>query len=170
MIKFLFAAFVACILGLALQSFGDRQTVEEKAEKAALGPINQVGGYVRANYRLDTITNTGRDTFGLVGRNSTTLRNAVASYTPFLSLYTFDLMITRRAISGTPNVRVYLDKAATNPATVTGWVTIDSTIAVAGNSNIKISEITGELYRLRINGAGTHITEFKVNCVMKKKN
>lgn len=172
--KFLFAALAVCLLGLALQSAGNKATEAEKEEISALNSggtyFAAVGGYVRANYRLDTITNGELDTIGLVGRNSTTLNNAVASYTPFISLYTLDVMVTRTIINGTPSVKVFLEKSATTIPTAGGWLTIDSTSSVTGTANIKVSEITGEIYRLRVKGVGTQNTAYKINCLLKKKN
>ena len=165
----LFLALVMCLLGAVMQSAGNRETSQERAEMEALG-ANSVGGYFRTNYRLDTITNTEIDTIGVLSRNSTTANNALASYTPFLSLYAYDLTVNRTSLTGTANVKVYLDKSTTTAPTATAWMVIDSTTTTSGVGQIKISEMTGEIYRLRVKGTGTQSTSYKLNGLAKKKN
>ena len=180
--KFLFAGFVACLLGLALQAFAPSKTVEKEAEVVKVETVTgengeaakmywAVGGYVRTNYRLDTITNAELDTFGLVSRTSTTAANALASYTPFISLYSLDLSIRRTNISGTTSVKMYLDKSATTTPTATGWLTVDSTSTTGATvGQISRSELLGEIYRVRIVGAGTQSSSYLVQGIAKKKN
>lgn len=178
MFRILFTAFVACLLGLSLQSFKPLPVEEAPAKVMGLkswhapmvAQAYAVGGYVRTNYRLDTITNTEKDTFGLVSRNSTTAANALASYTPFLSLYTLDLTINRINISGTTSVKLYLDKSATTTPTAAGWMLVDSTSTTSGVGQIRIVELTGEIYRLRVVGTGTQSSSYKVNGLLKKLN
>ncbi len=152
--RFLFGAFVLCLLGISLQSAGSK------------GPSEKI----RAIYRLDTITNTEVDTFGLTKRTSTTANNALASYEPLISLYTLDVSVVRTSISGTPNVKVYLEKSATTTPTATGWLTIDSTTTTSGVGQISISEMRGEIYRFRVKGTGTQSTSYKMDCLLKKLN
>ncbi len=180
--KFAFLGLMICLLGLALQAFAPAKTVEKEAEVVKVETVTNengeaakmywaVGGYVRSIYRLDTITNTEEDTIGLVSRTSTTANNAVASYTPFISLYTIDLSIKKTNISGTTTVAMYLEKSATTTPTTTGWVLVDSTsTATAGVGVISRTELLGETYRLRVKGRGTQSTSYKIDGLAKKKN
>ena len=180
--KFLFAGFIACLLGLALQSFAPFKAAEKEAEVVKVENVTgengeaakmywAVGGYYRTNYRLDTITNAEQDTFGLVSRTSTTAANALASYSPFLSLYSLNLKIRRTNISGTTSVKMYLDESVTTTPTATGWVTVDSTTTTGATVGIiNRSELLGEIYRIRIVGAGTQSSSYLVQGIAKKKN
>ena len=179
--KFLFAGFVACILGLDLQGFTPSKTAETPAEVVKVETVENegeksqlywaVGGHYRTNYRLDTITNAELDTFGLVSRTSTTAANALASYTPFISLYSLNLKIRRTNISGTTSVKMYLDESVTTTPTATGWVTVDSTTTTGATVGIiNRSELLGEIYRVRIVGAGTQSSSYLVQGIAKKKN
>jgi hypothetical protein len=179
--KITFGVFIACLLALALQSFSPSKAVEKEAEIVKVETVETdfgkaemffaVGGYVRANYRKDTIANTAADTIGLVSRTSTTQANANASYTPLLSLYSLDLSVVRANLSGTTTLAVYLDKSSTTTPTAGGWILVDSTsTATAGAAQIKISELTGEVYRIRIKGRGTQSSTYKIDCLLKKKN
>ncbi len=180
--KILFLGLVIAALGFALQGFGPAKTVEKEAEVIKVENVTNengeaakmyyaVGGYVRTNYKQDTITNAELDTFGLVSRTSTTAANALASYTPFISLYSLNLKIKRTNISGTTSVKMYLDESATTTPTATGWVTVDSTTTTGATVGIiNRSELLGEIYRVRIVGAGTQSSIYKVDGILKKKN
>lgn len=179
--KITFAGLVACLLALALQSFSPSKTPEKEADIVKLETVESeagkaqffyaVGGYVRANYRKDTISNTAADTIGLVSRTSTTLANSSTAYTPLLSLYSLDLSVVRANLSGTTTLAVYLDKSSTTTPTAGGWILVDSTsTATAGAAQIKISEMTGEIYRIRVKGRGTQSSTYKIDCLLKKKN
>lgn len=180
--KFLFAGFVACLLGLALQAFAPAKTVEKEAEVVKVETVTNengeaakmywaVGGYVRTNYRQDTITDGEKDTIGLVSRTSTTAANALASYTPFISLYTLDLNIVKTNASGTTTVAMYLDKSSTTVPTATGWIFVDSTTtATAGAAKIALTQLPGEIYRIRVSGRGTQSTRYKIDGIAKKLN
>jgi hypothetical protein len=180
--KITFGVFIACLLALALQSFSPSKTMEKEAEIVKVETVETdfgkaemffagVGGYVRTNYRQDTITNAELDTIGLVARNSTTLANALASYTPFLSLYTLNLKINRVNATGTTSIKLYLDESATATPTAGGWVTIDSTTTTAaGVGIINRTDLLGEVYRLRVKGAGTQSTYYTITGLHKKKN
>ena len=129
--KFAFLGLMICLLGLALQAFAPAKTVEKEAEVVKVETVTNengeaakmywaVGGYVRTNYKQDTITYTEADTFGLVSRTSTTAANALASYTPLISRYTLDLNIVKTTRTGTTTVAMYLEKSATTTPTTTG--------------------------------------------------
>lgn len=173
----LFLALILCLTGAVLQSAGNRETSQERAEMEALG-ANSVGGYFRANYRLDTITNNAADTFGIYSRNSTTTANVTANkyylnakYTPFLSLYTGDITIEKKNLSGTTSVTLYIEKSGTTIPSTTNWILVDSiSAATAGVSQIKISEMTGEIYRARVKGRGTQSSTYLTTGLFKKKN
>jgi hypothetical protein len=182
--RFLFLGLALAILGLSLQSFTPVKSAEFIGGSAAEwhAPMSlemlAVGGYVRANYRLDTLANTNADTIGIYSRTSTTLANVAAGkyylnaqYTPFLSLYTADITIEKKNLTGTTTVALYLEKSATTVPTTTGWVLVDSTsTAAAGVTQIRITDLTGEIYRLRVKGRGTQSSTYKIDCLFKKKN
>lgn len=180
--KITFGVFVACLLALALQSFSPSKAVEKEAEIVKVETIESeageksqlyfaVGGYVRTNYKQDTITSGEKDTIGLVSRTSTTQANALASYTPFLSLYTLDLNIVKTNLSGTTTVAMYLDKSSTTVPTATGWIFVDSTTtATAGAAKIALTQLPGEIYRIRVSGRGTQSTIYKIDGLAKKLN
>jgi len=128
-----------------------------------------VGGNVQYNFRLDTITNTELDTIPLGKPNS---NNIVASPVNFMSLYTYDIAVLRTSISGTHNVKVYLDRSlTTTTGTATDWFTIDSTSATTATPAImRSTDATGAKYRLRIKGTGTQSSSYKIWTLWKKKN
>lgn len=156
--KVIFAAFSI----LALLSIGGFLT--------AFDSPNGVGSYASFDYRLDTITNAEADTF-LIGRRDNTTWNTVSNPTNFLSLYTYDISVVRASLSGTHNVKVYLDKSDTRSGTSTDWFTIDSTSTTsATNTMLRSTDATGARYRLRIKGTGTQSSTFQIWSIWKKKN
>lgn len=180
--KFAFLGLMICLLGLALQAFAPAKTVEKEAEVVKVENVTNengeaaklyyaVGGYVRTNYKQDTITDTEADTIGLVSRTSTTAANALASYTPFISLYTLDLNIVKTNRTGTTTVAMYLDKSSTKVPTAAGWQLVDSTsTAVVGAHQISLTQLRGEIYRIRVKGRGTQSTIYNIEGMAKKLN
>ena len=127
-----------------------------------------VGGNVQYNFRLDTITNTEKDMIPLGKPN---VNNIVANPVNFMSLYTYDISIVRASLSGTHNVKVYLDKSNTSSGTSTDWFTIDSTsTTTATTAMLRSTDATGAKYRLRINGTGTQSSTYQIWTLWKKKN
>ncbi len=128
------------------------------------------GDYAKFDYRKDTITNAAKDTL-FVGNRTSTAWNTVASPTNFLSLYTYDIAIVRASLSGTHNVKVYLDKSCTASGTSTDWQLIDSTSATtATTATIRGTDATGARYRLRISGTGTQSSTYQIWSIWKRKN
>lgn len=170
----LFLALIMAALFTVLQSNRPEANADFNTETAAFAGSNTVGGYVRANYRLDTL-GVASDTIGLYSRNSTTLANVTANkyylnakYTPLISLYTLDLSITRTTLSGTPVAKVYLEKSSTTTPTAGGWLTVDSTTTTSGVGQISVSEMRGEIYRLRVKNTSGSVA-YKIDCLLKKK-
>lgn len=128
------------------------------------------GDYAKFDYRKDTITNAAKDTL-FVGNRTSTAWNTVASPTNFLSLYTYDIAIVRASLSGTHNVKVYLDKSCTASGTSTDWQLIDSTSATtATTATIRGTDATGARYRLRVSGTGTQSSTYQIWSIWKRKN
>ena len=97
--------------------------------------------------------------------------NTVSTPTNFLSLYTYDITIVRASLSGTHNVKVYLDKSDDRDGTSTDWFTIDSTsTTTATTAMLRSTDATGARYRLRISGTGTQSSTFTIWSIWKKKN
>jgi len=154
--------FALCVVlsGLSLQSFGGKEDHFGVGESAI------------TNYRLDTIVGAAKDTIGVVTRESRTASNLRTAYTNFASLYTYDVSVTRVNISGTTNVRVFLDKSVVRASeTPTDWVTIDSTTTTGATTGMLRSlDATGYRYRFRVSGTGTQSTAYRISGIWKKKN
>ena len=132
--------------------------------------VDGVGDYATFDYRNDTITNAEKDTL-FIGKRDNSTWNTVTSPTQFLSLYTYDISILRASLSGTHNVKVYLDKSNTRYGTSTDWFTLDSTSATTATlAMLRSTDATGARYRLRINGTGTQSSTFTIWSIWKKKN
>ena len=128
------------------------------------------GGYVTFDYRKDTITNAAKDTL-FIGNRASSATNTVTTPTNFLSLYTYDISVVRANLSGTTNLKVYLDKSDTRSGTSTDWFLIDSVSTTnATIGMIRGTDATGARYRLRISGTGTQSSTYQIWSIWKKKN
>jgi hypothetical protein len=144
------------------------EAVSIAEEAADMAPA--AGDYAIFEYRKDTITNAAKDTL-FVGRRTNTAWNTVSTPTNFLSLFTYDISIVRASLSGTHNVKVYLDKSDITSGTSTDWQVIDSTSATtATNATIRGTDATGARYRLRISGTGSQSSTYQIWSIWKKKN
>jgi len=128
------------------------------------------GGYVAFDYRKDTIANAAKDTL-LIGNRASSATNTVTTPTNFLSLYTYDISVVRANLSGTTNLKVYLDRSCARSGTSTDWVLIDSAATTtATNAIVRGTDATGARYRLRISGTGTQSSTYQIWTIWKKKN
>lgn len=126
--------------------------------------------YAVFEYRKDTITNAAKDTL-FIGRRTNSAWNTVASPTNFLSLYTYDISIARASLSGTHNVKAYLDKSCMTSGTSTDWQAIDSTSTTTATlATMRGTDATGTRYRLRISGTGTQSSTYQIWTIWKRKN
>lgn len=149
----------AIVIAGALTSF-------DKAEEEPMA----TGGYATFNFRKDTITNAAKDTL-MIGKRDNTIWNTVTTPTNFLSLYTYDISLVRANLSGTTNLKVYLDKSDILSGTSTDWVLIDSAATTtATNVQIRGTDATAGRYRLRISGTGTQSSTYQIWSIWKKKN
>ena len=139
-------------------------------DKPMESEFESTGGNSQFDYRKDTITNAEKDTL-FIGKRNNTIWNTVSTPTNFLSLYTYDITIVRASLSGTHNVKVYLDKSDDRDGTSTDWFTIDSTsTTTATTAMLRSTDATGARYRLRISGTGTQSSTFTIWSIWKKKN
>ena len=178
------ALFVGLASTFAFNYAGNREPVETGTTPTATENVADAAGYsatetmlakspgdyAKFDYRKDTITNAAKDTL-FVGNRTSTAWNTVASPTNFLSLYTYDIAIVRASLSGTHNVKVYLDKSCTASGTSTDWQLIDSTSATtATTATIRGTDATGARYRLRVSGTGTQSSTYQIWSIWKRKN
>ncbi len=139
-------------------------------DKPMESEFESTGGNAQFDYRKDTITNAAKDTL-FIGKRSNTIWNTVSTPTNFLSLYTYDITIVRASLSGTHNVKVYLDKSDDRDGTSTDWFPIDSTsTTTATTAMLRSTDATGARYRLRISGTGTQSSTYTIWSIWKKKN
>lgn len=163
--KILFLIFG--LIGLfAVGSAFDSPNAPDAAQSEAAFAVGDNNSY---HFRLDTITNAEIDTIPLGKPNA---NNIVASPVNFMSLFTYDIAILRTSISGTHNVKVYLDRSLTSASgTALDWFTIDSTSATTATPAImRSTDATGAKYRLRIKGTGTQSSSYRIWSLWKKKN
>ena len=170
-----------CLLALicVLSAFGPNDAPKAPAGAGPdyhLDSMAAVGGNQHFNFRKDTITDAEADTIP-IGPRSSTVWNLVSRPTNFLSLYTYDISVVRASLSGTHNVKLYLDKSSTyNPSPTSGsgitdWFTIDSTsVTTATTAMMRSTDATGFRYRLRIKGTGTQSSTYTIWTAWKQKN
>lgn len=166
----LFAVVFSAQAFKAPDNSGKSESVMQETAALAAPTATSVGGFSPFNYRKDTITNAEIDTF-LIGKRDNSTWNTVSTATNFLSLYTYDISILRTSLSGTHNVKIYLDKSNASSGTPTDWFTIDSTsTTTATTAMLRSTDATGIRYRLRIKGTGTQSSAFTIWSMWKKKN
>lgn len=103
----------------------------------------------------DTITNAEKDTLLL-------------PYT-LLSRFTYLFSVERTQLSGTANVKVYLDESNAQTGNTT-WRTIDSTATTTATlAFFDGDEVYGRRLRLRISGTGTQSSTYKLRGTLKYK-
>ncbi len=142
--KFLFG-LLAVIGALFLFSF--------ESEKQAFAPTTPY----RYTWTADTITNTEIDT--------------VSVPASFLSNYQFQIQAVTAQISGTRNLKIYLDESNLTSGT-TDWRLIDSTSTTSTNVvAIRQAQSYGLRYRVRVKGVtGTMVVRYAMNIVAKPLN
>lgn len=155
------ALFMVAIVFAAL-SFAPKAEVTKTVD--ATGTTEAVafatpGTYYDKVWNLDTITNTEIDTLTLTGQLST-----------LVSAFQYNYAIKRTSISGTANVKVYLDESAQTTGT-TNWYTIDSSsTTTATNATIRAAYLYGKRHRLRVKGTGTQLTSYLIAANYKQTN
>lgn len=111
--------------------------------------------YYRYAFTADTITNTEIDTLTLPEK--------------IYSSYTFCYSVVRTNLSGTTNVKVFLDESNLTTGN-TDWITIDSTASTGATPDrIKVPIVYGVRHRLRVVGAGTQSSIFAIQATGKKQ-
>lgn len=142
--KFLFG-LLAIVGALFLFSF--------ESEKQAFAPTTPY----RYTWAADTITNTEIDT--------------VSVPASFLSDYRFQIQAVTAQISGTRNLKIYLDESNLTSGT-TDWRLIDSTSTTTTNVvAIRQAQSYGLRYRVRVKGVtGTMSVRYAMNIVAKPLN
>lgn len=141
--KFLFG-ILATVAALFLFSF--------ESEKQAFAPTTPY----RYTWTADTITNTEIDT--------------VSVPASFLSNYQFQIQAVRTSLSGTHNVKLYLDESNLTSG-ITDWRVIDSTSTTTATIGaIRQSVSYGLRYRVRVKGTGTQSSRYAMNIVAKPLN
>jgi len=118
---------------------------------------NALGLDNRKEYRYpvtaDTITNAEKDTV-LIPAN-------------FLTNYQVNVSVVRTSLSGTHNVKMYVDESNLLTGS-TDWRVIDSTSTTSATvAAIRLSSLYGLRLRLRFSGTGTQSSRYKADLTAK---
>ncbi len=145
----IFLVALAVLGSVLLLSSFDKTNEEEAAGKVTTLLITQ-----------DTLTNAEKDTI-LINSN-------------IASLFTYCAQPVITQLSGTANVKVYLDQSCLSSGN-TDWFTIDSTATLTNAAPRGIldgTDLLGYRYRLRFSGAtgSTQSTVYNCTLRLKKKN
>lgn len=110
----------------------------------------------RYAWTADTITNAEKDTLSVPVN--------------LLSNYQVQIQAVRTSLSGTHNVKLYLDESNLLSGT-TDWRVIDSTSTTTATIGAIRQETTyGIRYRVRVSGTGTQSSRYAMNIVAKPVN
>jgi len=143
------------LLALAVFAFLAFKAPEtEQSSDSEFAPVTS--GAVLKSWSLDTITNAELDTLNL--------SEILASP------YQYAYQIKLANISGTRNVKFYLDQTC---AKGTRYMTVDSAITSGTTVNyylMKGANTWGYRHRIRVVGAGTQSTSYLVDGLLKKTN
>lgn len=97
----------------------------------------------------DTITNTENDTITIPAK--------------FKTNYQINVSVVRTSLSGTHNVKLYLDESNLLTGT-TDWRVIDSTSTTSATvATIRQSVLYGLRYRVRVSGTGSQSSRYKLD-------
>lgn len=108
---------------------------------------------VRRTYATDTITNTEKDTLAVPGT--------------FLSAYRYNVQGFRTSLSGTHNVRIYLDGSALTSGN-TDWFIMDSTTTTTATTFSLRGSADAIRYRIRVSGvSGTQSSRYGITSIFK---
>lgn len=112
---------------------------------------------VTFDYRVDTITNAEKDTLLLPAT--------------FLSRFSYLITVYRTSLSGTHNVKIYLDESNATAATDNNhWRTIDSTSTTTATLGVLDGdEVYGRRHRIRVSGTGTQSSAYTIRSTYKYK-
>lgn len=150
----IFAIIGLSALGLVASAFGPM----EESEARAIDKMGQVygppsGAFYFKLFPADTITNAEKDTL--------TLPN-------FQSNFQLQVAATRTSLSGTHNVKVYLDESNYLSGT-DNWRVIDSTSTTTATlSHVRQSVTYSPRYRLRVSGTGTQSSRYIISVTGKR--
>lgn len=136
--------FAALLFVLAL--FGMSASVERNAAPA-VSTIRKT--------TIDTITNAEKDTLAVAGT--------------LLSPYYYNIQGFRTSLSGTHNVKVYLDQSAVTSGD-TDWIAVDSTSTTTATLFALRGTAYGIRYRIRMSGTGSQSSRYGVTYVFKPLN
>jgi len=110
----------------------------------------------RYAFTADTITNAEKDTLSFPVN--------------LLSNFQLNVSTVRTSLSGTHNVKVYLDESNLTTGT-TDWRVIDSTSTTTATvATIRQATIYGVRYRLRVSGTGTQSSRYTLQLTAKPVN
>ena len=156
-----FGLLAAMLTFFALSGFGPNaktiNTITETAEGVMQETQNTVAGGSASTYRYawtaDTITNAEKDTLAV----------PVSLFTN----YQIQVQSVRTSLSGTHNVKLYLDESNLNSG-ITDWRVIDSTSTTTATIGAIRQAVTyGVRYRVRVSGTGTQSSRYAMNIVAK---
>lgn len=108
---------------------------------------------VLKSFDADTITNAEKDTLAIPGT--------------YITNYQINVSAVRTSISGTHNVKIYLDESGTSTGN-TDWRVIDSTSATTATVGvIRQDKMYARRFRLRVSGTGTQSSRYKIDATIK---
>lgn len=148
------------VIGLFVAFSFDRAPVPVEIDENGVAYYDQGAGNSGAIYKpwtKDTITNAGSDVL--------TLPNVLSS--PYQ--YAFQIRMTN--ISGTRNVKFYLEQTAATGST--RWMKVDSAITSGSAINdylMRGANTYGNKLRISVVGSGTQSTAYQVDGLLKKTN
>jgi hypothetical protein len=149
---FVFAFLLSAVATTSLMSFKGSEAPQAADFNASAGVVHTYA------WPLDTIANADKDTLTFPG-SWLLLSNFATSY-----------HVSRTNISGTTNVKVYVQSSGLRSGN-TDWATIDSTSSTgASNAVIMLPNTYGQRHRLIVSGTGTQSTSYTVSAVLKRTN
>lgn len=105
------------------------------------------------SFDADTITNAEKDTISIAAT--------------FLTNYLLNVSAVRTSISGTHNVKLYLDESGTSTGN-TDWRVIDSTSTTSATVGvIRQDRMYARRFRIRVSGTGTQSSRYKIDVTAK---
>jgi hypothetical protein len=149
---FIIAFLLSALATTSLMSFKGSEAPEAAEFNASAGVIHTYA------WPLDTLANATKDTLTFPG-SWLLLSNFATSY-----------HVTRTNISGTTNVKVYVQASGLRTG-ATDWATIDSTSSTgATTAVIMLPNTYGQRHRIIVSGSGTQSTSYTVSSVLKRTN
>mgnify|MGYP007069478079 CR=1 FL=1 len=119
---------------------------------ASVSPEPSNAGTVRRTYAADTITNAEKDTLAVLGT--------------FLGAYRYNVQGFRTSLSGTHNVKIYLDGSALTSGN-TDWFIMDSTTTTSATTFSMRGSADAIRFRIRVSGTGTQSSRYGITSIFK---